>query len=121
MVDWPILTFAKVLLPPLPPKPLLHLEGEVVEHLGVQRVAAVVGQAFQPASSPDFPVRCSCVSPAAWHPAPPATFKQRPGDWKVAHTGRLESLPYLPSRKALLQGQSSGLAHSRALTGFIVV
>ena len=36
-----------------------------------------VGQTFQPAGSPDFPVLCSLM-----------------GDWKVALTGRLESLPY---------------------------
>ncbi len=40
---------------------------------------ARVGQAFQPASSQDFPVLCPWA-----------------GDWKVAQTGRLESLPYLP-------------------------
>ena len=36
----------------------------------------LVGQAFQPAGSPDFPVRCFFGT----------------GDWKVARTRRLESL-----------------------------
>src|SRR5215510_9440312 len=40
-----------------------------------------VGEAFQPAGSPGFPARC---------------FET--GDWKVARTGRLESLPYIRIR-----------------------
>jgi hypothetical protein len=43
-----------------------------------------VGQAFQPAGSQDFPVLCS-----------------RMGDWKVALTGRLESLPYEDAKQIL--------------------
>jgi len=46
----------------------------------LERCVARVGQAFQPAGAPDFPVRCFA----------------EPGDWKVARTGRLESLPYGP-------------------------
>jgi hypothetical protein len=52
------------------------------------RVAMPVGQAFQPAGAPDFPVRCSA----------PIRYCAGPGDWKVARTGRLESLPYLWSK-----------------------
>ncbi len=42
---------------------------------------ARVGQAFQPAGSQDFLVLCSWT-----------------GDWKVALTGRLESLPYVDAQ-----------------------
>ena len=45
-----------------------------------------VGQAFQPAGEWGFP-------------APRPT----PGDWKVARTGRLESLPYVMMRTAVTQ------------------
>jgi hypothetical protein len=45
-------------------------------------VANHVGQAFQPADSPDFPVRPQ-------------------GDWKVAPTGSLECLPHASSLQRL--------------------
>ncbi len=51
-----------------------------LQSLCIEPVNRTVGQAFQPAGSPDFPVRC------CWET----------GDWKVAPTGRQECLPYVP-------------------------
>jgi hypothetical protein len=49
-----------------------------------------VGQAFQPAGLRGFPAPC-------FNPLPDTIHNMQTGDWKVARTGRLESLPYIQS------------------------
>jgi RNA polymerase primary sigma factor len=63
-----------------------------------------VGQAFQPADAPDFPVRCSAA----------------PGDWKAARAGRLESLPYVGSAAPVPETSRAGRVEQDSLFAMYV-
>ena len=70
------------------PGPLPRGENSPKAHSHCKPLHGTVGQAFQPAGTPDFPVRCF----------------EGTGDWKVVGTGRQECLPYHPR----VHGQGEG-------------